>query len=133
MCLRGASEIQSKVLEQIKNEDVRVYAVYLPILQGDEESTVPLATKRLPDNRVSFYWDGKGELAQSYTPVLQLRKGRPAWDVYLAFNRDAEWKNDSPPAPDYWMHQLGGVVPERRLDGTRFADETNKLLKAGKK
>lgn len=134
MCLRGASEIQSKVLEQIKSEDVRIYAVYLPILRGDEESTVPSATKRLPDNRVSFYWDGKGELAESYAPVLQLRKGQPAWDVYLAFNRDVEWKNDEPPpAPDYWMHQLGGVAPERRLDGARFAEETNKLLKAGKK
>jgi hypothetical protein len=91
MCLRGASEIQSKVLEQIGSEDVRVYAVYLPILRGDEESTVPSAIKKLSDNRVSFYWDGKGELGQSYAPVLQLRKGQPAWDVYMAFNRDAEW------------------------------------------
>lgn len=133
MCLRGASEIQSKVLEQIGSEDVRVYAVYLPILRGDEEATVPSAIKRLPDTRVSFYWDGKGELGESYAPVLQLREGQPAWDVYMAFNRDAEWKNDPPPAPDYWMHQLGGVAPERRLEGTKFAEETNKLLNAGKK
>jgi hypothetical protein len=31
------------------------------------------------------------------------------------------------------MHQLGGVAPERRLEGTKFAEETNKLLKVNKK
>src|SRR5437868_3664991 len=107
MCLRGASEIQSKVLEQIGSDDVRVYAVYLPILRGDEESSVPSAMKRLTDSRVSFFWDAQGETAQSYARVLKLPAGQPAWDVYLLFNRDAEWKNDLP-APDYWMHQLGG-------------------------
>ena len=132
MCIRGASEIQSKVLEQIKNPDVRVYAVYLPILRGDAEDTVPAAMKKLPDPRVSYFWDGKGELAGSYTKVLQLPKGLVAWDVYLAFNREAEWKTD-PPAPDYWMHQLGGLSQERRLDGQKFAEETNKLLQSSKK
>jgi hypothetical protein len=131
MCIRGASEIQSKVLEKIKNPDVRVYAVYLPILRGDAESSVTAATKRLPDGRVSYFWDGKGETAQSYAPVLKLPAGYVAWDVYMVFNRDAEWKTE-PPAPDYWMHQLGGVVPERRLDGDKFAEETGKLLPAGK-
>jgi hypothetical protein len=132
MCIRGASEIQSKVLEKIKNPDVRVYAVYLPILRGDKESDVPLATKRLPDERASYFWDGKGEMAQSYAHVLKLPAGYVAWDVYMVFNRDAEWKND-PPAPDYWMHQLGGVMPERQLNGERFAEETNKLLPVTKK
>jgi len=131
MCIRGASEIQSKVLEKIKNPDVRVYAVYLPILRGDAESNVTDATKRLPDERVSYFWDGKGEMAQSYASVLKLPAGYVAWDVYMVFNRDAEWKAE-PPAPDYWMHQLGGVMPEHRLDGDKFAEETNKLLPAGK-
>lgn len=85
MCLRGASEIQSKVLEQVKNSDVRVYSVYVPILKGDDEASLSSAIKRLPDSRVVFLWDGKGELAQSSSPVLQLRAGQPAWDVYMAF------------------------------------------------
>jgi len=42
-CLRGASEIQSKVLEKIKGSDVRVYAVYLPILKMDRQGNVPSA------------------------------------------------------------------------------------------
>lgn len=132
MCLRGASEVQSKVLEKIKDPDVRVYAVYLPILRGDAEGSVTDATKRLPDGRVSYFWDGKGETGQSYSRVLRLGPGQPAWDVYMVFNRGAQWASD-PPAPDYWMHQLGGVDPERRLDGDKFAGETNKLLQPGKK
>jgi hypothetical protein len=120
------------VLEQIKNEDLRVYAVYLPILQNDQESSIPSALKSLPDNRVRFYWDGKGSLSKDYAPVLQLPEGQPAWDIYLAFARQAEWK-DAPPAPDFWMHQLRSQSLARRLDGTKFAEETKRLLQAGKK
>jgi hypothetical protein len=131
MCIRGASEIETKVLEQIKDPNIRVYAVYLPMLRGDAADTVPAAMDELPDERVSFFWDANGKQAQTYAPVLQLPKGQVAWDVYLLFNKDAEWK-DQPPGPDYWMHQLGGVAPERRLNGKPFADETNKLLQANK-
>ncbi len=44
-CLRGASEIQSKVLEKIKDSDMRVYVIYLPILKMDREESVPSAMK----------------------------------------------------------------------------------------
>ncbi len=127
MCLRGASEVQSRVLEQVKNADLRVYSVYVPILSGDDEASVPSAIKRLPDSRVVFFWDGKGELAQSYSPVLKLKTGQPAWDVYMVFDREAEWKAELP-APNYWMHQLGGVAPERRLNGDTLANEIKKIL-----
>ncbi len=127
MCLRGASEIQSKVLDQVKNPDLRVYSVYVPILRGDTEENLPSAIKRLPDSRVVFFWDSKGELTQSYSSVLKLRTGQPAWDVYMVFDREAEWKAE-PPAPNYWMHQLGGVAPERRLNGDTLATEIKKVL-----
>jgi len=127
-CLRGASEIQSKVLEKIKDSDMRVYVIYLPILKMDREESVPSAMKQLQDKRVSFFWDRNGELAHSYSRVLQLPARQPAWDVYLLFNRDDAWKADVP-APDYWMAQLSGISSERRLDGNKFADETSKLLR----
>ena len=129
MCLRGASEIQSKVLEQVKNSDLRVYSVYVPILRGDDEASVSSAINRLSDSRVVSFWDGKGEVAQSYSPVLKLKAGLPAWDVYMVFDREADWKTQ-PPAPNYWMHQLGGVAPERRLNGDTLAAEIKKVLNA---
>lgn len=67
--------------------------------------------KRLPDKRVSYFWDGKGELGKSFSAVLHL--GQPAWDLYLAFNRDAEWKK-KPPVPAYWIHQTS-AQPEHRF------------------
>jgi hypothetical protein len=127
-CLRGAFEIQNKVLEKIKDSDARVYVVYLPILKRDREGNVPSAMKQLPDKRVSFFWDRNGELAHSYSRVLRLPARQPAWDIYLLFNRDDAWKADVP-APDYWMAQLSGISSERRLDGNKFADETSKLLR----
>jgi len=120
------------VLEKIQAPDMRIYAVYLPILGGDQESSVPSAIKRIPDRRVSYFWDGKGDLGQGYSRILRLPEGQTAWDVYLVFDRDVEWKNESPPVPNSWMHQLPDVSPERRLDGDRLAAEINKLLQTKK-
>ena len=83
--------------------------------------------KKFQDNRVVFYWDSKGELTRSYSKVLQLADNKPAWDVYLVFDRGAEWQTDVP-VPDYWMHQLWGLSPERKLDGEKLATELKKLL-----
>jgi hypothetical protein len=120
------------VLEQVKNSDLRVYSVYVPILGGDDEASVPAALKSLPDSRVMFYWDAKGELTQGYSRVLQLGDKRPAWDVYLLFDRNAEWKGE-PPVPNYWMHQLRGVSPERRLNGDTLANEIKRTLERGER
>ena len=51
---------------------------------------------------------------------LGLPKGKQfAWDTYMAFDRDAAWK-DSTPKPNDWMRQLGkdfGRDHPRWLDG----------------
>jgi hypothetical protein len=102
--------------------------VYVPILESDNEASIPSAMKRLPDSRVAFYWDAKGELSKGYSRVLQLSDDRPAWDVYLLFDRTAEWKAE-PPIPNSWMHQLSGLSAERRLNGEKLATDLKKLLK----
>ena len=113
-------------MEQVRDQDVRVYSVWVPIIWSDFERSVPRATARLGDQRVSHYWDGQGELVRGYSPVLGLPREQPAWDVYLLFDRDAQWGND-PPAPLFWMHQLG-IDEERQLDGARLAAEVTRLL-----
>lgn len=119
------------MLDHVKEKDVRVYAVWVSILPFDTEAAVPNAMKKFSDNRVSHYWDGKGELVKAYSTVLQLGEDRPAWDVFLAFGRDAEWQ-EAAPSPAYWMYQLGGAPAERKLDGDKLAAEVKELLKAGK-
>ncbi|MGI8783780.1 MAG: hypothetical protein ACR2L2_09060 [Acidobacteriota bacterium] len=110
----------------MKNADLRVYSVYVPILKADVESSVPAATARLSDERVTFFWDGNGELVEAYARVMKLGAGQPAWDIYFVFDRGIEWKAE-PPVPTYWMHQLK-LDPDRRLDGDKLAAEINKLL-----
>jgi hypothetical protein len=114
----------------LKNPDVRAYSVWVPILGSDEEARVTKATTRLPDSRVSHFWDAKGELVKSYARVLALGD-RPAWDVYLLYGPEAEWKTD-PPTPDAWMHQLRGVDASRFLDGEKLAAELAALVERTK-
>src|SRR3712207_370608 len=127
-CLRGASEIQSKVLSKINDPNVRVYTVWVPMLRMDEAAAVTEAMKYMPDRRVSHYWDGQGVLKGAYATVLKFEEGQPAWDVYFAYDRDDEWKAELPPDPAFWMHQLRQLGQERRLDPDLFAAEVNKLL-----
>ncbi len=95
----------------------------------DGEASVPNAMKKLPDKRVVHFWDGAQRLGKAYKPVLEL--DRTAWDVYLLYSPDAEWK-EHPPKPVYWMHQLGVEVGQP-LDGKILAEEVRKLLESKKK
>jgi len=88
---------------------------------------VSRATTRLPDERVSHFWDADGTLVKAYSRILRLGESRPAWDVYLFFDRDAEWR-DEPPSPQNWMHQLPRAPAERRLDADALAAKAGRLL-----
>lgn len=118
------------MLDQIKDPDVRVYAVWASILKSDFELAVGRATKRLPDERVRHYWDGGGELVKAYSPVLRLGADETAWDVYYVYGRDDEWK-DRPPAPGFFMDQVGLTVGQP-LDGDKLAAEMRRLLQQTK-
>ena len=113
------------MLDQINDPDVRVYIVWVPSLPADTEDRVPAATEKITDARATHYWDEKGALKLAYQRVMKW--DQPAWDVYYAYRRDAEWKKN-PPTPDYWQHQLRGLPPERMLDGSKLAEEMRKLL-----
>lgn len=114
------------MLGQINDPDVRVYAVWASILKSDFEMAVGRATKRLPDERVSHYWDGRGELVKAYSRVLGLGADETAWDVYFLYGRGEEWKAD-PPAPGYFMDQVG-LPGGQPLDGGKLAAEMRRLL-----
>jgi hypothetical protein len=86
---------------------------------------------------VARYAEADGRLAKLYSPILHLPEGAPAWDVYLVFAPPVRWLespdgiagDDRPPAPTYWMHQLGREAPaELRLDGDQIAHVVNGLL-----
>lgn len=107
---------------------MKVYSVWQPILPSDVKLTVGRATKRLADSRVSHYWDGENIFAQTFAPVLGLDD--QAWDVYLLYDKDAEW-GETPPKPFYWQEQLG-ISDETKLDRTTLIAEISKLSDAKK-
>ena len=43
---------------------MRVYTVWVPMLWIDSKASVPQATRRFDDSRVSQYWDQKADLTE---------------------------------------------------------------------
>ncbi|HLY63726.1 MAG TPA: hypothetical protein VKV95_23545 [Terriglobia bacterium] len=86
----------------------------------------------LPDRRATQYVDVDGSLSKSYARVINLPSSLPAWDVYFVFGPDASWpegQGSKPPAPTYWMHQLGRAgPPDQILDAGRLNTYVGGLL-----
>ena len=107
----------------MKDQDVGVYAVWLPILGIDSKASMPMATKRFSDPRVRQYWDANAELSRSFATAFKTNE--VVWDVYMLFDRNAEWK-DIPPTPVYIMDKIGLEVA-RPLDGAELAKQLEAL------
>ena len=74
-------------------------------------------------------------LVRSYDSVLGLHED--AWDVYMIYGADARWTGVTPPAPAFWMHQLGSADHPRvrgpYLEPRVFAAQANSLLRLAPK
>ncbi len=114
-----------KVLEQVSDEAVRAYIIWLPMLPTDNRDQAEQRTSEFSDPRISYYWDGDRLTGALFQRVLDIP--RVAWDVYLIYDEDAQWSEDSP-IPHFWMHQLRGVSQGSYLDRGRFVEELKKTL-----
>lgn len=129
MCLRGASEVAEHLFAETRDPRLRGYVVWVPKVGGVQRD-VPEATRLAHDPRARHYWDEGGNLMAKYTAVIALPED--AWDIYMVYGPDARWDGSAPPAPDYWMHQLGSREQPRvdgpYLDGRTLADHVRALL-----
>ena len=122
--------MQRDVLAKAASPDLRTYVVWVPMSRGLERD-VPRATREVSDPRARHYWDGGGQLTAGYRSVLG---GfiEPVWDTYVLYGKDARWDSERPPAPVYWMHQLGSAKSPRAVgpfwDPAVFLERTNALL-----
>jgi len=93
--------------------------VWVPVLRGRPvESAANDESDTLPDQRVTQFVDVDGAFSKAYARVINLPQPLPAWDVYFVFGTDAKWpegQGSNPPAPLYWMHQLGRDAPSEQL------------------
>ena len=113
----------------IDSKELVAYAVWEPILKTDDERSSRKAVTLFPDERVENYWVHTRAVGELFQPPIDLI-GEPAWDVYLVYEPGIKWEGDTPPVPTFFMHQLGGRLPDdQRLDGSTLYDVIEKILK----
>jgi len=97
---------------------------------GSTEKHVKDATRLVTDARAHHYWDGPGSTIRTYRSTLGIAED--AWDIYLIYGPDATWEGVTPPAPAFWMHQLGSPgrprVDAPYLNPEVFAQRTAAVL-----
>lgn len=125
MCRRGFSEMQ-KVLNNISDDHLRAYIVWLPILQGDDRASAVERSTEFSDERLTYFWDGERLTGDLWQRILDI--GVIAWDVYFLYGPDVQWGKE-PTLPEFWMHQLGGEVKAPYLNEEEFELKVKELLR----
>ena len=118
------------ILEAVTDTNLKVYVVWTAVLQEDEREAAINAIGHVSDERADHFWDADQSLGLGLAKVVTLPgEWELAWDVYLAFDKQAKW-HEVPPKPSDWMHQLGN--DERRLDGVKLRTLMETLLSTAK-
>lgn len=119
-----------RVLEQVDSPNVRAYVVWEPILPADREAAARQATVLIPEGRAAHFWAPDLELARAFRAPLGLT-GEAAWDVYLIYDRQADWPAGTVPVPIDFQHQLYGLPDDKFLDEASLVARIRELLQAG--
>jgi hypothetical protein len=119
------------VLAPDASAPLRPLIVWVPKSRGTE-SAVEYATSFVADARAAHFWDARGRVMDVFEQALGLTED--AWDVYILYGPNARWEDDLPPAPAFWMHQLGSREKPRVrgpwLDPQRLGTEIRRLRDA---
>ena len=93
--------MQIDLVLKIDDPNLKVYVVWMPILSPDIPRPNKTTLGLVSDPRVTQYWDTKAELSRIFPSILGFPSApaSPAWDVFLLFDRDAEWTALAPPKP----------------------------------
>jgi len=111
--------VSVSILKKFPETDISVSIVWIEMLPTDSLDAARKMAASIADPRVVHYFDPRPRhlAANSFAKGI-IRKGAgPAWDVYLLYDKDADWSGD-PPTPAEWFHQLSGGT---RADPRRFA------------
>ena len=109
--------------------DLVAMIVWIEILHEDRAADVEALAREMTDPRIRWFHDPKRRAGRAIASSLGAT-GKVAWDVYLFFDANAEWKN-KPPASPQWVHQLDDswADPTRLRFGDRLEPELRKLFK----
>ena len=92
--------MQDEILGRNPAANVKVYAVWLPIIAGDARSEWKQSL--LPDARAVHLWDEQRVTGRWFARQAWYdRNVEVAWDIYVLFGPDARW-DGSPGLPLSW-------------------------------
>ena len=100
------------------------------MLPEDREADLEALAEEMTDHRIQWFHDPKQRAGQMIAASLGAN-GKIAWDVYLFFNKDKEWKSKMP-SPSQWIHQLDDLWadPVHRCFGDQLELELSRLLRS---
>lgn len=125
-CLRGLDDMNRVVGDLTrKNPHLKAFVLYVPTLRANEQHAAR-AIRLMKGADILHYWDPAGQSGLELQKALGI--DAYAWDVWLLFDRDAEWTKGGAPSPEHWEHQLGGLPLEKKLEPNRFAAKVVSLL-----
>jgi hypothetical protein len=95
-------------LKQNANPHIRVFAVWEPILPTDFSSPGAAVMGRLPDRRVTQYWDKNHLFAEQLSRAIESDPAHPRpsccdhegtqWDEVAVYPQGAQWSEQLPRA-----------------------------------
>ena len=95
--------MQTRVLQANPEADVKLYAVFYEVVQGDEGARRSVEPRDLlDDSRVTHFWDEDklaGRWFDENVTRLGSREGkedRIEWDAYFLYGADATWQEKPP-------------------------------------
>lgn len=119
-CLRGLMELNEALgADLLSDPRLSTLVVHVPTL-GAQQHHAERAAQLLRGANVTHYWDPSGKSGEAVMEALGIAPIY-AWDVWLIYASGAMWEAFAPPAPERWMHQLGQLPRETRLDPEAFA------------
>ena len=133
-CQHGQSVVKDIFEKFPRDQRMRGFVVWLPMLRTDDEKAAGQYAAAFTDVRVSQVWDGARASGELLKKTLGLN--RTAWDVYLLYAPGVKWTADAPPAPTFWMHQLradSGAAQKVCLNPAVLISKVNELLRREKK
>jgi len=103
--------------------------VWVRVLEEDNLQAAQFAADQMADQSLRHFYDPQQRAAREMAAVL----GGPgwfAWDTYLVFSSEAEWR-EAPPQPSDWAHQLdqdAWAPAQRRHKGQALVDAIHRMI-----
>lgn len=114
--------MQKEILEAKPEANLRVYAIFFEMVEGDRGAKFRVNPKELLDDpRVTMFWDDRkvaGHWFDENVTKLGERQGDPnriEWDSYVLFGPQAQW-GEGPPDHVSWGRPLVQEAERLRAD-----------------